>query len=557
MRSACVAIWLVVQAACSGARPPPAVVPPAAQARPPAAAVRAPGAGGPLRWADGAVFYEVFVRSFQDARGDGTGDLEGLISRLDYLNDGNPATDTDLGVDALWLMPVFASPSYHGYDTIDYETIQPDYGTNADFARLVTEAHRRGIRIIVDLVVNHTSAKHPWFVESASSPSSARRDWYVWSLIDPAWPQPWNANGRSWHPSHGAWFYGLFWEGMPDLNFRTPAVRDEVKRIAALWIARGVDGFRLDAAPLLVESGPGRGQANTAETHQFWKELAASVRAQKPDALLVGEVWDETPIVGTYYGSTDQIAGGDELPLTFDFALAERILEGIKAGEARGIVDKLREVQAVYPPGATDAVFLTNHDNVRLATALANDAGKLRSAAAVLLTLPGTPFLYYGEEVGLENGDGHGDGGDADPAKRTPMPWDATPGGGFTTGQPWHAFAPGRAHANVAAQTTDAGSLLSHYRRLIRARHASPALAHGSLELLTERGPVLAFVRRAGDDRVLVMINLGGQPERVSLELGARRAEPIDVTTGATLELTGTAAHASLPPHASGVFQLR
>ena len=541
--AACLAC-LAILAACPGSRPPPAP-PPAARA----AGVADPG---PLAWASGAVFYEVFVRSFEDSNGDGKGDLPGLIARLDYLNDGNPTTETDLGVDALWLMPVFASPSYHGYDTTDYETINPDYGTSADFARLLAEAHRRGIRIVVDLVINHTSAKHPWFVESASSPSSPRRDWYVWSPTDPGWAQPWNANGRSWHQDHGAWFYGLFWEGMPDLNFRTPAVREEVKRIAALWLARGVDGFRLDAARHLVETGPGDGQSDTAETHQFLKELAAHVRALKPDALLIGEAWTETPIVATYYGSTAQVPGGDELPLNFDFKLAERILVGTRAGEAHGIVEKLREVQATYPPGATDVPFLTNHDNVRVATELGGDVGKLRSAAAVLLTLPGTPFLYYGEEVGLENGNAR----DGDPAKRTPMPWDATAGGGFTAGKPWYPFAAGREHASVAAQTADAGSLLSHYRKLIRARHASPALVHGSLEILTERGPVLAFVRRAGDDRALVVINLGGAPEHVTLALEARRAEAI-YASGATVEVTASAAQVSLLPHASGLFQLR
>ncbi len=541
MRVMCLAIFSVTWVACSAARPIP-VPPPGA-----------PPATGPLAWASGAVFYEVFVRSFQDSNGDGKGDLGGLIARLDYLNDGNPATDTDLGVDALWLMPVFASPSYHGYDTTDYETINPDYGTNADFARLLGEAHRRGIRIIIDLVINHTSVKHPWFVASASAPSSPQRDWYIWRPTDPGWTQPWNASGRSWHELDGAWFYGLFWKGMPDLNLRTAAVREEVKRIAALWLARGVDGFRLDAVRHLIETGPGAGQNDTPETHQFLKELAAKVRAVKPDALLVGEAWTETPVVATYYGSTQNVPGGDELPLNFDFKLAERILAGVKAGDAAGIVEKLREVQATYPSGATDVPFLTNHDNVRVATELGDDPGGLRSAAAVLLTLPGTPFLYYGEELGLENGPTK----DGDEAKRTPMPWDATAGGGFTTGQPWHPFAGGREQANVAAQTADPGSLLSHYRALIRARHASPALAHGSLELLTERGPVLGFVRRSGDDRVLVVINLGGKPERVSLALEARRAEPLTATTGLTVDTTGAAAQVALPPHASGVFRLR
>lgn len=538
---------VAVAAACTASR----TAPPGA----PAAAVPLPAstARGLPSWATGSVFYEVFVRSFQDADGDGKGDLQGLIARLDYLNDGNPATEADLGVDALWLMPVFASPSYHGYDTTDYETINPDYGTNADFARLISEAHRRGIRIVVDLVLNHTSSKHPWFAEAASSPASPRRDWYVWSPTDPGWAQPWNANGRSWHESHGAWFYGLFWQGMPDLNFRDPAVRDEARRIARLWLSRGVDGFRLDAARHLIETGPGDGQSDTAETHQFWKEFAADVRAARPDAVLIGEAWTETPTIATYYGSTQKLAGGDELPLNFDFKLAERLIEGVRTGEARGIVDKLRELQAVYPPGATDVPFLTNHDQRRVASELGGDAGKLRSAASVLLTLPGTPFLYYGEELGLAN-DADAEG---DPGKRTPMPWDATPGGGFTAGSPWHAFAPGHERVNVAAEAADPGSLLSHYRQLIRARHAAPALARGSLELLTERGPVLAFVRATTDQRVLVAINLGGASQQVSLAVAVRHADAVYATAGAAVEPAGATARVTLPAYATAVFQLR
>jgi alpha-amylase len=545
MRTTRFAICFATLAACTAPRVPqpgaPAGTPSASSGR---------ELGG---WAPGAVFYEVFVRSFQDSNGDGIGDLRGLIARLDHLNDGDPATSTDLGVDALWLMPVFASPSYHGYDTTDYETINPDYGTNADFTRLLEEAHRRGLRIIIDLVLNHTSSKHPWFLESASSPSSPRRDWYIWNTTDPGWAQPWNANGRSWHENHGAWFYGLFWQGMPDLNFRNPAVRDEAKRIAKLWLARGVDGFRLDAARHIVETGPGDGQSDTLETHQFWKEFAAAVRAAKPDAVLIGEAWTETPIVATYYGSTDQTPGGDELPLNFDFKLAERLVEGARTGEARGIVETLRDVQAHYPAGATDVPFLTNHDQRRLATELQGDTGKLRSAAAALLTLPGTPFLYYGEEVGLENGNE----ADGDQAKRTPMPWDATAGGGFTTGKPWFSLAPGRDHANVAAQTADPGSLLSTYRMLIHARHGSPALAHGSLQLLSESGPVLAFVRSTRDQRVLVAVNLSGEPQRVSLALAAHHADVLCAITGAGVELTGTTAQVTLSAHATGVFQLR
>jgi alpha-amylase len=502
-------------------------------------------------WANGAVFYEVFVRSFQDSNGDGKGDLKGLIARLDYLNDGDPATSTDLGVDALWLMPVFASPSYHGYDTVDYETINPDYGTNADFDLLLKEAHRRGIKIIVDLVVNHTGSGHPWFTEAASSPTSPRRDWYVWSATDPGWGQPWNASSPTWHRKGDAYYYGVFWSGMPDLNFRNPAVREEMKRVAALWLSRGVDGFRLDATRHLVETGPGDGQSDTAETHAFLKELATYVRSVKPDAVLVGENWTDTGKIAPYYGLTTSVPGGDELPLNFDFPLASRIIAGSRSGDATVIADKLDEVNRTYPAGATDVPFLTNHDMRRIASDLKDDPGKLRSAAAVLLTLPGAPFLYYGEEIGLLNGTT-----DDDESKRTPMPWDATPGGGFTTGKPWHRFAPGLEKTNVAAQSGDPASLLSHYRALIRARHASPALAVGRLEVVSREGSVLAFLRTEGQERVLVAHNLGDKAVEVPVAVAARKGSPLFATPGASVALADGSARLTLPANGSVIFRL-
>jgi glycosidase len=507
-------------------------------------------------WVKGAVFYEVFVRSFSDSDGDGKGDLAGLISKLDYLNDGDPATGQDLAVDALWLMPVFSSPSYHGYDTIDYERINPDYGTNADFDRLLTEAHRRGIRIIVDFVVNHTGSGHPWFEDPASGSSSPRRDWYVWSPVDLGWRQPWG-NNPTWHPKNGAYYYGLFWSGMPDLNWRTPAVREEVKRLAKLWLDRGVDGFRLDATRHLVETGPGPGQSDAAETHAVLKELAAFVRSVHPDAILVGENWTETPTIAAYYGSSQTIAGGDELPMNFDFPLADAIVAGVRNGDAAGIAGKLSEIADLYPPGALDAPFLTNHDQVRLATQLSRSVPRMKNAAAILLTLPGAPFLYYGEEVGLENGTTNND-----EAKRTPMPWDDTPGGGFTTGTPWFPFAPGREAANVAAETTDAGSLLSRYRNLIRVRRSSSALTRGAIELLTPASgasPTLAFLRSDGTERVLVAHNLTdafvtGGPYAVTAS-GAERMFG-DAGVGDPSGPPGEW-RVTLPPRASAVFRLR
>ena len=343
-------------------------------------------------------------------------------------------------------MPIFESPSYHGYDTVDYRRVDEEYGTRRDLARLVRRAHARGIRVILDLMLNHTGIDHPWFVESASGPASARRDWYVWRADDPGWRQPWG-DGPTWHRKNGSWYYGIFWSGMPDLNFRNPQVRAAAKRLAARWLERGIDGFRLDAARHMIADGPGDGQNDTPETHAFWREFAGAVRARAPEALLVGENWTDTATIATYYGSTEVVRGGDELPMNFNFPLSEAILRDVRSGRAEAVPRTLERMAEHYPAGVLDGTFLTNHDNRRLASQLDNDRGRLRLAAAILLTLPGTPFLYYGEEVGLRNGPGSGD-----EDKRTPMPWNGEDGGGFTSGQPWHAFAPARKQAAITVR---------------------------------------------------------------------------------------------------------
>ncbi len=533
LRSTFVLAALAVAACARAPVPPPAAPPPAV----------------PAPWWRGAVFYEVFVRSFQDSNGDGKGDLPGLIQRLDYLNDGDPLTTTDLGVDALWLMPVTASPSYHGYDVTDYEHVNRDYGTDADLDRLVAEAHRRGMRVMLDLVLNHTSDQHPWFRDSASSATSPKRDWYVWSPTDLGWPQPWNpASGSTWHERNGAWYYGLFWGGMPDLNYRTPAVREEAKRIARYWLQRGVDGFRLDAIRHLVESGPGPGQSGSSENHAFLRELRAAVREARPDAVLVGEVWSQAEDIALYYG-TD----GDELQLLFDFPLASAIVKSVNGGDATDVTYALSEVRREYPPGAVDAPFLTNHDQIRLATELANDAGKLRLAAAVLLTLPGAPFVYYGEELGMQqprNSD--------DEFKRQPMPWDGSPTGGFTTGRPWYRLPPGHERANVAAESKDPDSLLSRYRALIAARHASPALARGDIVVLAVPSTALAWVRRGEGESVLVVHNLSPSTLEVpGIVAPGTAPEPVFADEGASLARAGSGWTATLPPRGSGAWRLR
>ncbi len=524
-----------------------------ALARSPAEGPAAPAAWQ-LEWARGATFYEIFVRSFADSDGDGIGDLRGLTARLDYLNDGDSTTTSDLGITGIWLMPIFASPSYHGYDTVDYRSINPQYGTAADFEAFLAAAHARGIHVIVDLVVNHTSSAHPWFVESSSSLQSPRRDWYVWRADDPGWRQPWGG-GPTWHERNGAYFYGIFGGGMPDLNYENPAVREEVKSIASFWLAHGVDGFRLDAARHLMADGPGELQNNTPGTHAFWKEFSAHIRATAPRALLVGENWTTTDKIASYFGSTATVAGGDELPMSFDFPLAGAILQAVRTHDASAIVATLAEVARLYPAGVLDGTFITNHDMPRVATELGSDPARLRSAAAILLTLPGTPFLYYGEELGLI-------GSKPDPNIRTPMPWNGgEAGGGFTTGTPWRPFAAGREQANVAAQYHDPGSLLTDYRRLIHLRASSPALRRGTIKVLDSGAgneQLLAFIREAGSERMLVVHNLGASDASAGpWRLRARAAELVLATADGAAARVAGGIGVTVPAGGSAIWRLR
>ncbi len=470
----------------------------------------APARAAPA-WYDTAVGYEIFVRSFADSDGDGVGDLKGLTARLDYLNDGDPATTTDLGVDVLWLMPINQSPSYHGYDVTDYRAVDDEYGTLADLDALLAAAHARGLRVVTDLVVNHSSSQHPWFLDAARGPASPRRDWYVWSDTFLDWDRPWGP-GPVWHQRGSSWFYALFWDGMPDLNYANPAVAAEMTDIARFWLGRGVDGFRLDAARYLVETGPGPGQSDTPQTHAFWRDLRAALAPDHPDALYLGEVWTDTAVVATYFGA----AGAPELTMSFDFDAAAATLTALQTGSASALAGALCQRLDGFPAHGRAASFLTNHDQVRVATELAG-AGPdaLRLAAALLLTLPGTPWLYYGEELGLKNGPGGGD-----EAKRLPMQWAAGQGVGFTAGTPWRAPASTAVLDSVAGQTGDPDSLLSHYRALIHLRRAHPALSVGAtrrLEASGSAGPPLALLRELDDTRVVLAFNFAATPSTVTL----------------------------------------
>lgn len=465
-------------------------------AQPAALADPAPAAGS---WWHDAVFYEVFVRSFADSdegplAGDGIGDFRGLTARLDYLNDGDPATDSDLGITAVWLMPIKESPSYHGYDVTDYHAVEADYGTAADFKAFTQAAHERGIHVVIDLVLNHCSSRHPWFVEAAASPESPKRDWFIWSDTDPGYRGPWGQ--QVWHSvsrdGSGPFYYGCFSRGMPDLNLTNPDITAALKSIARFWIEEmGVDGFRLDAIKHFIEDGPI--QENTQASIDWLEDFNSYCKSINPDFFTVGEVWSSTDQVARYIpGAVDT---------AFEFDLGEAIIRALNTGDAAGLRARVKQVLAAYDTPV--ATFLTNHDQARAMTQLGNDLGKARAAASLLLTLPGVPFVYYGEEIGHT-------GAKPDPNIRTPMQWTAEPAG-FTTGTPWRAPQPDAGEVHVAAQMDDPGSLFSHYRDLIALRRGDEALGVGRTIVLEPAEPgLMAFIREQGERRVLVVVNIGG-----------------------------------------------
>jgi glycosidase len=482
-----------------------------------------------IDWWNSAVFYQVFVRSFQDSTegplaNDGIGDFPGLTSRLDDIK--------DLGVDALWLMPIHPSPSYHGYDIADYTAIHPDYGTLDDFKHFLAECRKRNIRVILDLVINHTARTHPWF-QAALNPADPRHDWYIWVNDRPAYRGPWGQ--QVWHPLNrpaqgappaGPFYYGLFSREMPDLNFRNPQVTQAILDVTRFWLEApiGVDGYRLDAIRHLIEDGPQ--QDNTPETHRWLEQFYTTYKAANPQALAVGEVWASTEIASSYVGSGASIPGPGQMDLTFEFDLAGAMIAAARDGRAAGLIAAQEKVLRFFPPGQYGR-FLSNHDQTRVASELKSDPGKLRVAAALLLTGPGVPFIYYAEELGQP-------GTKPDPRLRTPMPWlePGKPRGPndrpFTTAKPldlppnqaWSEPFPAPPGTSVQAQRDNPTSLRSFYQQLIALRRRHPALAWGDLRILTADHPALyATLRTAGDDAapVLVIVNLSSQPVATSV----------------------------------------
>lgn len=479
-----------------------------------AISIAAPVAAQTPPWWQDAVFYQIFVRSFYDSDGDGIGDLNGVIERLDYLNDGDSTTTDDLGITGIWLMPIMPSPSYHGYDVIDYREIEPDYGTMADFERLLQAAHARGIRIVIDLPFNHTSVNHPWFRASIGQ-DATYADWYVWQDENPGWRGP--QGQRVWHSMAGRYYYALFWEGMPDLNYTNPEVTAEMHNIARFWLDVGVDGFRLDGVKHVIEEGGL--QENTDATIAWMADFYDAIKAVNADALVLAEIWSSTLQVSRYIeaGAVD---------LAFEFDLANAMVNSAFGERPASASNALEQAVATYGTHGFGA-FLTNHDQNRVADVVRQDLGTLRAAAMMLLTSPGVPFIYYGEEIGMR-------GSKPDERIRTPMQWTSDAATvGFTTARPWQAPQTGLAESNVADQTTDPDSLLSLYRDLVRVR-GELGLGRGAYaEVRGGSRYVFSGLHTAEDGTLtLILINLDDQPVA---EYGARFAGPLPAIASASI----------------------
>lgn len=455
----------------------------------------------------GATFYQVFVRSFADSNGDGIGDFDGLTAKLDYLNDGDPNTTTDLGVEGIWLMPIHPSPSYHGYDVLDDRAVHPDFGGMPAFERFLAAAKQRGIPVIIDFVLNHASSQHVSFRSAARGDDPATRAMFSFRGDDPGWKRPWDGAGL-WHSLGANYYYGIFWSGMPDWNLANPTVAAERTAAMRFWLEKGVAGFRVDAVRYLVERDDGT-VADTPETHALSKRIRDELHTTHPGALLVAEAWTSNDLVAGYYGR------GNEYQLAFDFDLSSAIKSSVRDGNRATLAQTLRAGQAAFAADpAFAAPFLSNHDMRRVISELASDAAGMRLAAGILFAMTGTPFVYYGEELGMAGGPQP-----RDEDKRTPMRWTAQgPQHGFTTAaRSWYGDASGQEvpGVDVATQSADPASLLSLYRRLIALRRVDPALRHGRAELIDAaqggRGS-FAWLRTHEGRRTLFVANLHGAP---------------------------------------------
>jgi alpha-glucosidase len=485
-----------------------------------------------LAWWQSAVIYEIYPRSFQDSNGDGIGDLDGIIQRLDYL--------VKLGVDAIWVAPIYRSPmADFGYDVADYCGVDPIFGTMQDFDRLLEEAHRRDLKVILDFVPNHSSDQHPWFIESRSSRENPKRNWYLWRDEPNNWGSNFGGSGWEWDERTNQSYYHSFLKEQPDLNWRNPEVRTAMYDALRFWLDKGVDGFRVDVMWLIIKDdqyrdnppnpqyGPGQSSGNSflpvynsnrPEVHAVVAEMRAIIDSY-PGRVLIGEIYLPLNDLMTYYG---QDLKGAHLP--FNFLLLQ------SAWNAHAVAQVISEYIGVLPPGAWPNWVLGNHDNPRIATRV----GVLQApiAAMLLLTLLGTLTIYYGEELGMtnvliptedvqdpaeKNQPGIGMGRDPE---RAPMSWDRSNTAGFTRGRPWLPLGADHWAVNVEVEEGNEASVLNLYRRLIALRRAHSVLAVGVVSSVTVSGNLLSFERVAENERLLVFLNFGHSPVQATTEAG-------------------------------------
>ncbi|GAA2889009.1 trehalose synthase [Actinoplanes cyaneus] len=503
------------------------------------------------RWYQQAVVYCLDIDTFADSNGDGCGDIPGLIGRLDYL--------ARLGVTCLWLNPIHPSPDRDdGYDVADFYNVDPRFGNLGDFAELLHQAGNRGIKVIIDLVVNHTSDKHPWFVSARSSPDSPYRDWYVWSETEPAdrhqgmvFPGE-QAETWSYDRTAKLWYYHRFYKFQPDLNIKNPEVREEIKKICAFWLQLGVAGFRMDAVPFIIEeTDPGNPDA--PKDFAFLTELRSHLQWRKSDAVLLAEANVEPAQLVTYFG--DEGGSGNRIHMLFDFMLNAKMVLALAREDPEPIIDALRDTPTL-PPGGQWATFLRNHDEIdlsrltaeqradvfarfgpdedmqlygrgirrRLAPMLGNDRRRIELAYALQFSLRGTPVLRYGEEIGMGD-DLKLEGRDA---IRTPMQWSGMPNGGFSGAEPDQLVRPmitdgdfGYEKVNVTLQRHDRTSLLSWFERMIRTLREAPEVGSGTCSYVDVPVPKGLLVHRAedGTGTMLFLHNLG--PDDVTVDLSS------------------------------------
>jgi maltose alpha-D-glucosyltransferase / alpha-amylase len=535
-------------------------------------------------WYKRAVFYEVLVRGFADSNGDGTGDLKGLVSKLDYLQ--------WLGIDCIWLLPIFQSPLRDGgYDISDYFTILPEFGDLGDFVELVEEAHKRGMRVIADLVMNHTSDQHPWFQASRSDPTGPYGDYYVWSKSDTAYRDAriifvdTEKSNWTFDAVRGEYYWHRFFGHQPDLNFENPAVQDAMLGTLRFWLELGIDGFRLDAVPYLFEE-EGTNCENLPRTHDYLKRVRKEIDRDFPDRVLLAEANQWPADVVQYFGDSD------ECHMAFHFPLMPRIFMSVRREQRYPISEILSQTPAI-PDGCQWGIFLRNHDELtlemvtdeerdymyteyaqdprmkanigirrRLAPLLENSRDQMELFTALLLSLPGSPVLYYGDEIGM------GDNiwlGDRD-GVRTPMQWTPDRNAGFSNCDPGRLYLPvimdpiyGYQGLNVEAQMRTSTSLLHWTRRMIDTRKRHPTFGAGTFSELGASNPsILAFVREFGDDRVLCVNNLSRFPQPVELDL--RRFEgvvPVEMLGGMHFPKVGELPYLlTLPGHGFYWFTL-